>query len=263
MAATPALSAPARLRPPARCRRRHFRGPRRPRAPRSTLSGTGNVTARRRRRRCRMRRPPFGGAIDGMAGWTLTAGTAETLTGDNLYSGATTINGGTLVLSGTGSISASSDVIDDATFDISATTAGASIKTLSGTGNVTLGARRRPLSNAPRPHLAGRSTARAGSRWRPAPDADRRQSLYWRDHDPMAARWRCRVPARLRPPVTSSTTPHLRYLGDLRRFDQDAVGHRQRYAGCADADAVECIDHIRRGDRRIRRTDADGRHRGR
>src|SRR6202040_3976631 len=91
----------------------------------------------------------FNGAIDGSGGLTLTAGT-ETLAGDNLYTGVTTINGGTLKLTGTGSIADSSDVIDDATFDISGTSAGASIVTLSGTsaGTVTLGSETLTLSNA-------------------------------------------------------------------------------------------------------------------
>src|SRR6202030_858646 len=64
--------------------------------------------------------------------------------------GVTTINGGTLKLTGTGSIAASSDVIDDATFDISGTTAGASMLTLSGTsaGTVTLGSETLTLSNS-------------------------------------------------------------------------------------------------------------------
>ena len=65
---------------------------------------------------------------------------APALSGDNLYTGATTIGSGeTLALFGSGSIAASSGVVDDGTFDISGTTSGASIKTLSGTGDVTLG----------------------------------------------------------------------------------------------------------------------------
>ena len=59
----------------------------------------------------------------------------------------TTINGGTLALSGSGSIADSSDVIDDGTFDISATS-GASIVTLSGNGTVKLGGKKLTLTNA-------------------------------------------------------------------------------------------------------------------
>src|SRR5208282_3078850 len=65
----------------------------------------------------------YEGAINGTGGLTLTTG-LETLSGDNGYSGATTINGGTLALSGTGSISASADVADDGTFNISGLTNG-------------------------------------------------------------------------------------------------------------------------------------------
>jgi autotransporter-associated beta strand protein len=58
----------------------------------------------------------------------------------NTYTGATTINtGATLALSGTGSIATSIGLADNGVFDISATTSGASIESLSGSGNVTLG----------------------------------------------------------------------------------------------------------------------------
>ena len=114
-----------------------------------TLSGDGTVDLGTETLTLTDASTTFSGAIDGSGGLTLTAGT-ETLTGDNLYTGATTINGGTLKLSGAGSIAGSSDVIDDGTFDISATTSGASIVTLSGTsaGTVTLGSETLTLSNA-------------------------------------------------------------------------------------------------------------------
>ena len=87
-----------------------------------------------------MPRPLIAGVIGGTGGLTLTAGT-ETLTRrPTLYTGATTINGGTLALSGTGSIAASSQVnvaIAAGTFDISATTAGATITTLNGSPTAT------------------------------------------------------------------------------------------------------------------------------
>ena len=95
----------------------------------------------------------FNGVISGAGGGlTLTAGT-ETLTGINTYTGATTINGGTLALAGTGSIAASSGVnITNAAgnFDISGTSAGASITTLSGVAgsDVLLGAQTLTLTNA-------------------------------------------------------------------------------------------------------------------
>src|SRR5208282_913081 len=85
----------------------------------------------------------FAGEINGSGGLTLTLGT-ETLSGDNGYTGVTTIDaGGTLALFGSGSIASSADVVDDGTFDISGTTAGASIGGLSGTATgaiVNLGA---------------------------------------------------------------------------------------------------------------------------
>ena len=89
----------------------------------------------------------FSGAIAGSGGVTLTGGT-ETLSGTNTYTGATTITGGTLALTGAGSLATSSGVADNGIFDISATTSGASIKTLSGSGSVALGAQTLTLTNA-------------------------------------------------------------------------------------------------------------------
>jgi autotransporter-associated beta strand protein len=64
------------------------------------------------------------------------------LTGANTYTGATTVApGATLALSGTGSVATSSGVTTNGTFDIAATTAGASIVSLAGSGNVALGSR--------------------------------------------------------------------------------------------------------------------------
>jgi fibronectin-binding autotransporter adhesin len=95
----------------------------------------------------------FAGAIGGAGGGlTLTTGT-EILSGANTYTGATAINSGTLALSGTGSIATSSGVTlsNSGIFDISATTAGASIKSLAGastTSAVALGGQTLTLSNA-------------------------------------------------------------------------------------------------------------------
>ena len=90
----------------------------------------------------------FDGVIAGSGGLTVAAG-SETLGGANSYTGATTINaGGTLALTGTGSIGTSSDVIANGTFDISNTTGGASIVSLDGNGNVNLGAQSLSLTNA-------------------------------------------------------------------------------------------------------------------
>jgi autotransporter-associated beta strand protein len=79
-----------------------------------------------------------GGIVAGSGRLTVNGG-SETLTGTNTYTGLTTIGVGTLALSGSGSIAASIDVIDSGTFDISQTTAGASIKALEGIGTVALG----------------------------------------------------------------------------------------------------------------------------
>ena len=67
-----------------------------------------------------------------------------TLTGASTFTGSTTVDAGTLALSGSGAIATSSSVLvnNGATFDISATSAGASITTLAGVGDVALGARR-------------------------------------------------------------------------------------------------------------------------
>ncbi|MGH7022024.1 MAG: beta strand repeat-containing protein, partial [Caulobacteraceae bacterium] len=70
-------------------------------------------------------------------------------TGTATYTGTTTIDlGGQLQLSGGGSISNSSDVIVNGTFDISGTTGGASITTLDGAGSVLLGAQTLTLTAA-------------------------------------------------------------------------------------------------------------------
>ena len=114
----------------------------------TTLSGTGSVALGALTLTLTNASTTFAGVIAGSGGLTVGGGT-ETLTGTNTYTGATTINSGaTLALSGTGSIAASSGVASNGTFDISGTTAGASIRRLSGTGGVTLGARTLTLTNA-------------------------------------------------------------------------------------------------------------------
>ena len=81
---------------------------------------------------------------------TLAKGGAGTwlLTGVNSYSGTTLIEGGTLSLSGNGSIATSAGVVADSVFDISRTNNGASITSLAGVGGVTLGGRKLTLTNA-------------------------------------------------------------------------------------------------------------------
>ncbi|RXZ44441.1 hypothetical protein EBB06_04870 [Crenobacter cavernae] len=90
----------------------------------------------------------FAGAIHGSGG-VIVAGGTEILSGDNDYTGATTIdNGATLALSGDGSIAASSGVANNGSFDIANTTSGATIKSLSGNGDVQLGGKTLTLSAA-------------------------------------------------------------------------------------------------------------------
>ena len=75
-----------------------------------------------------------------------------TLSGINTYAGATTVNAGTLALTGNGSIAPSSVNVANAgsLFDISGTTSGAGITSLSGVagGSVILGGKTLTLSNA-------------------------------------------------------------------------------------------------------------------
>lgn len=89
----------------------------------------------------------FAGAISGSGGVTVAGGT-ETLSGANAYTGATGIDhGAVLRLAGNGTIAASSGLVDNGTFDISASN-GASIRSLSGSGTVILGSQTLALSNA-------------------------------------------------------------------------------------------------------------------
>ncbi|WP_298282979.1 autotransporter domain-containing protein, partial [Acidocella sp.] len=90
----------------------------------------------------------FSGDIQGTGGLSLASGT-ETLSGNNSYTGATSIaTGTTLALAGAGAIAASSGVADNGTFDISATSNGAAITTLSGNGTAQLGGQTLSLTAA-------------------------------------------------------------------------------------------------------------------
>ena len=94
------------------------------------------------------------GGIAGGAGGNLAIanGATQQLFGTNTYTGTTTIaSGGELDLinfgGSDGSIATSSNVIANGIFDISAMSAGTSIKSLSGSGNVNLGANTLTISN--------------------------------------------------------------------------------------------------------------------
>jgi uncharacterized protein with beta-barrel porin domain len=77
------------------------------------------------------------------------AGGTFILTANNSYLGGTFVDpGATLALSGAGSIAASSGVTANGVFDISATTAGASVVALSGGGTVNLGGQALTIANA-------------------------------------------------------------------------------------------------------------------
>jgi autotransporter-associated beta strand protein len=101
----------------------------------------------------------FGGVIQdgGIGGGTggsvvIASGVQQAFYGTNTYTGTTTIaSGGELDLSNglghDGSITTSSSVIANGVFDISGLTAGTSIKSLSGSGNVNLGANTLTVTN--------------------------------------------------------------------------------------------------------------------
>ncbi len=91
----------------------------------------------------------FSGTMSGTGGLTLDNGT-ETLTGANSYAGSTTIISGTLIISGAGSLSSSSAVTDNGTLDVSGISSNAAVTlaSLSGSGEVKLGAENLNLTNA-------------------------------------------------------------------------------------------------------------------
>jgi outer membrane autotransporter protein len=100
------------------------------------------------------------GGLQGGAGGSISiqGGTGATFTAKNTYTGATTIAAGTaLTLSGSGSIANSAYVSVGGTFDISKSTAGASVRQLSetsGTGIVELGSQTLTLTGGSGPNNA-------------------------------------------------------------------------------------------------------------
>jgi autotransporter-associated beta strand protein len=88
------------------------------------------------------------GVVSG-TGALVQAGTGTTtISTAQSYTGVTTISGGTLVLSGAGSIATSSGLVDNGAFAIGAVSGGASITTLSGSGSIDLGANNLTLTGA-------------------------------------------------------------------------------------------------------------------
>ena len=89
------------------------------------------------------------GVISGPGALTKTGASTLTLSGTNSYSGETLIQAGTLALEGTGSLSSSSRVIANGTFDISGVTAaGTDVQRLAGSGAVNLGNKTLTLTSA-------------------------------------------------------------------------------------------------------------------
>ena len=90
----------------------------------------------------------FSGGIHGSGGLAIVGGN-EVLSGVNTYTGATSVaRSSTLELSGSGSIAASSGVVNHGIFDIAGTRNGAEVQSLSGSGAVLLGAQTLTLTNA-------------------------------------------------------------------------------------------------------------------
>jgi hypothetical protein len=113
-----------------------------------SLSGNGAVTLGAKSLSITNSADTFAGVVGGTGGLNITGG-SQTLSGINTYTGTTTVNtGATLALSGTGSIAASSGLVDNGTFDISASTSGATINAISGSGAVILGAKSLTVANA-------------------------------------------------------------------------------------------------------------------
>ncbi|KAF0105072.1 MAG: outer membrane autotransporter barrel domain-containing protein [Rhodospirillaceae bacterium] len=88
------------------------------------------------------------GAVSGAGGVTINAGGGVQLSATNTYTGPTTIaSNGQLYVTGPGSIALSSGVANDGIFDISRAWAPVAIQTLSGTGQVSLGAQNLRITN--------------------------------------------------------------------------------------------------------------------
>lgn len=97
-----------------------------------------------------------GSGFSGVGGLTKIGAGTLNLRVSSDYTGPTMIQVGTLALASTGSISASSRVVVDATFNVSGiTAAGTSIQSLAGSGAVTLGAKNLAITDAKSDVFAG------------------------------------------------------------------------------------------------------------
>jgi autotransporter-associated beta strand protein len=115
----------------------------------STMSGSGGTILGTKALTLTNASNTYSGVISGSGGFTVAGGT-ETLSGTNSYTGVTNINSGAvLALTGNGSISNSSQIIDNGTLDISNTNSGTSIITLSGSGTTILGSKTLTILQAP------------------------------------------------------------------------------------------------------------------
>lgn len=113
-----------------------------------TLAGDGTVKLGANQLELTAASTTFAGGIEGFGGVSVKSGTL-TLTGENLYSGKTTIaEGATLAVSNAGSISESSELALAGDLDISGALDTVDVTTLSGAGDIALGGKTLEITNA-------------------------------------------------------------------------------------------------------------------
>lgn len=112
-----------------------------------TLSGVGSVILGSKDLTFTAASTDFSGVISGSGDLVFDSGTL-TLSGENTFTGTAEITSGQLALSDSGSIEGAAMVVCDGVFSISATTSGATIKALTGSGSVLLGDQSLTLTEA-------------------------------------------------------------------------------------------------------------------